>query len=89
MSSSTSDNNSICINTFNPTNSNEVHSFFSNNDIHSSSTVIAEENQQNKNKKKTHKKIKLFKIGHKQKNVISISDTNTNNKVSFCNGNSV
>jgi len=89
MSSSTSDNNSICINTFNPTNSNEVHSFFSNNDIHSSSTVIAEENQQNKNKKKTHKKIKLFKIGHKQKNVISISDTNTNNKVSFCNGNFV
>jgi len=74
---SNSDDNSTYINTINNS--------LSNNDIHSSTTTTATDNSQDKNKKKIGgKKVKLFKLGgHKTKNCIEISDTNTHNRVSF------
>jgi len=75
---SSSDNNSTYTNTFNSNNS------LSNNDIHSSSTTTATDNSQNKNKK-INKKVKLFSLGHKNKNCIEINDTTTYKKVNFHN----
>ncbi|OUM69663.1 hypothetical protein PIROE2DRAFT_57225 [Piromyces sp. E2] len=43
----------------------------------------------NTKEKKKHKKLKLFKLGHKNKNTIEINDTNTLNKVVFNSKNSI
>jgi len=43
----------------------------------------------NTKEKKKHKKLKLFKLGHKNKNTIEINDTNTLSKVVFNSKNSI